>query len=215
MAALAPIPSRNRRFVKRRVLCIDDHTDSLEALDFVLGEAGFVCRMAKTYDDAQWEIQNKLFDAYIIDHRLPGGSGIDLILLIRNRDRNTPIIFVSADPRNHVQEEVLRCGADAFLSKPYDPFGLVMMVNKQVGEAEFRNVEARMEERVAILDTLTEQTKAVTLMLREARESIRKVHAIRFAAREAFMRAGGTPIGFSRLWDPSIIRFEKKLVASH
>ena len=205
MLAFVPIPSRNRPFAKRRVLCIDDHTDSLEVLDFVLSEAGFASRMAKTYDDGQREIRNKLFDAYIIDHRLPDGSGIDLILLIRNRDRNTPIIFLSADPRSNVQQEALRCGAHAFLSKPYDPYRLVMIVNKELGEAEIRNVDARMEERAAILETLTEQAKAVTLKLRDASESIRRVHAVRFAAREAFMRAGGTPIGFSRHWDPSII----------
>jgi FixJ family two-component response regulator len=161
--------------------------------------------MAKTFDDGQREIQNKLFDAYIIDHRLPGGSGIDLILLIRNRDRNTPIIFLSADARKNVQEEALRCGAHAFISKPYDAFGVVSIVNKEVGEAEIRNLYARMEERAAVLDTLTERAKEVTLMLRDANESIRKVHAMRFAAREAFIRAGGTPIGFSRLWDPSVI----------
>jgi DNA-binding response OmpR family regulator len=175
-------------------------------LGFLLRDAGYAYRTAKTFEDGQREIQNKLFDAYIIDHCLPGGSGIDLILLIRNRDRNTPIIFLSADARKNVQDEALRCGAHAFLSKPYDPFGLVTVVNKEVGEAEIRNIYAKMEERAAVLDTLTDQAKAVTLMLRDASESIRKVHAMRFAAREAFIRAGGTTIGFSRLWDPSIIQ---------
>jgi DNA-binding response OmpR family regulator len=211
MPVFPPIPDRKRRLAERRVLCIDDHTDSLELLGFVLRDAGFASRFATTYDDGQREIQNKLFDAYIIDDQLPDRSGIDLTLLIRNRDRNTPIIFVSADARDIVREEALRCGAHAFVSKPYDPFGLVTIVRKEVDAAEKRNSDARREELAAVLDTLTEQAKAVAPVLRDARESIRKVHAVRFAAREAFVRAGGTPIGFSRLWDPSIIRPDTQL----
>ena len=61
-------------------------------------------------------------DLYLLDTRLPDGSGIDLCRQIRSEDLYSPIIFYSGEARPEMIEEAMKAGAQAYLKKPIDPF---------------------------------------------------------------------------------------------
>src|SRR5262249_6235936 len=154
---------------RTRVLYVDDHPDSLDLIGFVLGDAGLHCSVANTRSEAERLMRKTLFDLYIVDHRLPDGSGIDFIRQIRQQDRNTPVIFVSADAQISVQKRALQVGADSAFTKPFDPFAVLISAKQRIAEARVKSLHARIEERAAILDTLTEQARFVATTLADAR----------------------------------------------
>ena len=60
-------------------------------------------------------------DLIVLDVMLPGLSGIEVLDALRRdeRLRSTPVIVITA--WSHTETEVITAGADAFVSKPFDP----------------------------------------------------------------------------------------------
>lgn len=69
-------------------------------------------------------------DLWILDIMLPGVDGYELIKAIKDNNKNTPVIFMSA--RNEELDRVvgLELGSDDYLSKPFLPRELVIRTNK-------------------------------------------------------------------------------------
>lgn len=69
-------------------------------------------------------------DLWILDIMLPGIDGYELIKCIKQNNKNTPVIFMSA--RNEELDRVvgLELGSDDYLSKPFLPRELVIRTNK-------------------------------------------------------------------------------------
>ena len=60
-------------------------------------------------------------DLIVLDVMLPGLSGIEVLDALRGDERlgSTPVIVITA--WSHTETEVITAGADAFVSKPFDP----------------------------------------------------------------------------------------------
>lgn len=60
------------------------------------------------------------FDVIVLDVMLPGGNGFDLCRTIRERNVATPVLMLTA--RDAVEDRVmgLECGADDYVTKPFD-----------------------------------------------------------------------------------------------
>jgi len=68
----------------------------------------------------------------IMDHRMPVMNGLDAMNEILMIDRNTKIIFASADTM--MKELSISMGATAFLSKPFKIEDLINLINKAIIE---------------------------------------------------------------------------------
>lgn len=62
--------------------------------------------------------QSKSFSLYILDTRLPDGSGATLCRKLREFDPQTPVIVYSGAVFECERQEILDAGADAFIAKP-------------------------------------------------------------------------------------------------
>jgi DNA-binding response OmpR family regulator len=106
---------------KRRILCVEDDEDTCEMLTLALQLSGYEVVSAHTFADAITKALVGDFDAYILDSRLPDGSGVDLCKEIREFNSDTPILFYSADAYPREIEEAMNAGAQAYMVKPIDP----------------------------------------------------------------------------------------------
>ena len=102
---------------RRRILCIEDDADTCELLATWLGLYNCLVTSASTMARGVELAQQEDFDLYLIDSRLPDGTGVEACNRIRAFDSHTPILFWSGDDDgdNHV------AGAQAFIAKPIDP----------------------------------------------------------------------------------------------
>lgn len=102
-----------------RILMVED--DELIAASLVRGlrEEGFVVDHAVDGEAAWASLQGASWDLVILDWWLPGQDGLTVLRRFRQRDRDTPVLFLTA--RDAVSDRVrgLDGGADDYLCKPF------------------------------------------------------------------------------------------------
>jgi DNA-binding response OmpR family regulator len=103
-----------------RILVVEDEANIAEYLVIGLREEGFTVEHAADGDSAWHRLQTKSWDLVVLDWGLPGQDGLAILRRLRERDRLTPVLFLTA--RDQVQDRVvgLDNGADDYLCKPFD-----------------------------------------------------------------------------------------------
>ena len=121
---------------QRQILCIEDDPDTCELVTVSLGMVGYEVETAHTLQEGLMKARQERFALYSIDNRLPDGSGIDLCRMIREFDPFTPILFYSGAAFPDEIDPALEAGAQAYLVKPADPFGLQKLVESLINSSK-------------------------------------------------------------------------------
>lgn len=102
-----------------KVLIIEDEELLQEEIRSYLADREFNCEAAATFEKAERKIVLFDYDIVILDITLPGGSGIELLKMIKRKKNDTGIIIVSA--RDSLTDKLsgLDLGADDYLTKPF------------------------------------------------------------------------------------------------
>jgi len=103
---------------KCRILCVDDHQDTSEMLQLLLSQEDYEVVTALSMEEALELSRHESFDLYVLDKRLPDGTGLDLCAQLNKLTPGTPCIFYTGDAYEIHRQEALRAGADAFVAKP-------------------------------------------------------------------------------------------------
>jgi DNA-binding response OmpR family regulator len=101
----------------------------------MLSEEQYTVQISQSVADALRIIEQTLFDIYVMDYRLPDGSGLDVAERIRSKGSAAPILIISgydADPVRLRAESL--CIAD-FLEKPFSRERICDAVKKAIGPA--------------------------------------------------------------------------------
>ena len=120
---------------KCRILCVDDHFDTSEMLKLLLSEEDYSVTVAATVEEACELAVAHEFDLYVLDKRLPDGSGVDLCTTLNQLTPGVPCIFYSGDAYEIHRLEALEAGAAAYIPKP-DIDALIEAVHKLLSERE-------------------------------------------------------------------------------
>lgn len=106
------------------VLVVDDDQIVCENAAALLNELGMRGYWVLSGREAVWEVEEAHirkddFFAVIIDWKMPGMDGLETVKAIRNKlKKNVPIIIISAYDYSDIEEEFIKAGADAFITKP-------------------------------------------------------------------------------------------------
>jgi two-component system response regulator QseB len=102
-----------------RLLLIEDEKELGDALRAALSKLGIVIDHAVLLGDAFELTRQNIYDAILLDRRLPDGEGLTFIPKLRREGIDTPIIVLTArnDPKERI--EGLDGGADDYLGKPF------------------------------------------------------------------------------------------------
>ena len=104
--------------VKCRILCVDDHVDTSEMLQLLLSEEDYEVQTAGTMEEARALARSQEFDLYVLDKRLPDGSGLELCGTLTLLTPNVPCIFYTGDAYEMHKREAIQAGAADFVAKP-------------------------------------------------------------------------------------------------
>ncbi len=112
------------------ILIVEDEPGIQEVLKFNLGQHGHDVIVAGDAEEGLSLLRGALPDLILLDWMLPGMSGIDFARRVRadNRQKNIPIIMLTArsDERDKVQG--LDIGADDYITKPFSPRELMARI---------------------------------------------------------------------------------------
>ncbi|HEX7722696.1 MAG TPA: response regulator [Pyrinomonadaceae bacterium] len=120
---------------KCRILCVDDHEDSAEMLKLMLAAEDYEVHIAQSFEEALAKAQTERFDLYVLDKRLPDGSGTDLCRMLNDVTPGVPCIFYTGDAYEMHRQEAFAAGARAYVSKP-DFEELIQTVQRLMSERE-------------------------------------------------------------------------------
>lgn len=120
---------------KCRILYVDDHEDSAEMLKLMLSAEDYEVQIAQSLEEAVAKAQAQEFDLYVLDKRLPDGSGTDLCRMLSDIAPGVPCIFYTGDAYEVHRQEALAAGARAYVPKP-EIDELIQTVQRLMSERE-------------------------------------------------------------------------------
>ena len=100
------------------VLCVDDHHDTSEMLQLLLSEENFEVHTAATMEEACELAAKQRYDLYVLDKRLPDGTGLELCERLNALTPGVPCIFYTGDAYEIHRLEAMAAGAAAYVAKP-------------------------------------------------------------------------------------------------
>jgi DNA-binding response OmpR family regulator len=101
-----------------RVLVVDDELFVGELLKEYLSIIGYEVTAVSNGEDALSSIQQSPPHIVILDIRMPGMGGMEVLKQIKEKNRTTGVIMLSAYGDPETVNEALRLGADHYLQKP-------------------------------------------------------------------------------------------------
>jgi two-component system cell cycle response regulator DivK len=107
--------------VKKRILVVEDHSDTLEILAHQLGFLGYELAVARDGIEAVDLAGSERPDLIIMDIMLPKMDGFEATFQIRNNPatQSIPILAATAKAMPGDRERCLRAGCDGYLAKPF------------------------------------------------------------------------------------------------
>ena len=117
--------------MKKIINVVEDEKDLNELVKRYLEKEDYVVNSYLTFDEALAHLEDEV-DLWILDIMLDDKSGFDLIEEIKNRDKDKPVIFMSARDKEFDRIIGLEKGSDDYITKPFSPKEMVLRVNNVI-----------------------------------------------------------------------------------
>jgi two-component system, response regulator, stage 0 sporulation protein F len=103
-----------------RILVVDDEAPIREVLTEYFATEGYAVEAATSGVEALTAIRGHRADLVLLDVRMPGLDGVQVLRRIRELDNNVPVIMVTANEDVGLAKETLKLGAFDYIAKPFD-----------------------------------------------------------------------------------------------
>jgi two-component system, NtrC family, response regulator HydG len=101
------------------VLVVDDDIAICRILQRMLSEEQYKVETSQSVADAVRAIEEKAFDLYVMDYKLPDGSGLDVAARVRSKWGAAPIILISGYDPSAIALRAGELDISEFLEKPF------------------------------------------------------------------------------------------------
>lgn len=132
------------------ILVVDDDKEIVKAIEIYLGKENYNIFTAYDGEQALKVIQENEIHLVILDVMMPKKDGIETLSEIR-KDKNIPVIILSAKSEDIDKINGLNVGADDYVTKPFNPLELVARVKSQL--RRYTQLGAAAEKRGNIYET--------------------------------------------------------------
>ena len=138
-----------------KILLADDDANIRGVAMMILHSWGHEVLEAANGFDAVTLATKETPDLIILDYQMPETDGFVALSLIRRQGLQMPIVMLTGETSQTFAIQCFRSGADDFLSKPFDPDYLPIVVDRALRHATTRNkISAMSSEVFALLSAL-------------------------------------------------------------
>ncbi len=127
-------PGCTMGLMPKRILIVDDELKMCHSLGELLNERGFVTAQCTDASKVPRMLEGDRFDLMVLDIRMPGVSGIDVLRNLRASDPRLPVIMVTGFPSIEVAVEAMKYGASNLFVKPLEIGKLVREIEMLTGQ---------------------------------------------------------------------------------
>ena len=155
-----------------KILIVDDEPFNLDVLEQELTDLGYAVERASEGAQALSEIDKLAPELVLLDYLMPGMNGIEVLHAIRKTHKDLPVVIVTAHGSIELAVEAIKAGADDFITKPFDPEHLALVVKKNLERAKLRSdVEFFAEELGGRHRLIAGNGEAMRRIVTEARKA--------------------------------------------
>ena len=169
-----------------RILVVDDEIEIAESLaDFLLRKEGFQVHIAHDGQQAIAYLENTVggsneVDLVLLDMRMPGLSGLDVLDWIRKHPdlRYTRVVLLTAAASSDEKVQALSAGADDYITKPYYMQELLARVKTILRTQQLEKQLHRQSQQLAALNRISQAVAATLETSQVYATAVRGVDAI-------------------------------------
>jgi two-component system nitrogen regulation response regulator NtrX len=158
---------------KRHIVIVDDEPNIGRSLRLILEGEGYrvsVCESAAAFAAQR---RHGAADVYLLDVRLPDGSGIDLLKLIRQGDERAPAVMISGHATVADAVQATKIGAFDFLEKPLARDRVLLVVKNALEWSDLQRENQRFRELVGDAPRMLGSSPAFEQAVRQATQVAR------------------------------------------
>ena len=123
------------------LLLVDDDLIYCEVLGEALTDHGFTVTVAHDVPSALRILERSLPGFAVVDLKMPGPSGLELVTKLHNLSPDTSIIVLTGYASIATAVEAIKLGATHYLTKPADADEIVAAFNRQEGDSDMAIAE--------------------------------------------------------------------------
>lgn len=159
--------------IKGNILIIDDEELICELLRDELTEYDYHCTKVLNGESALAEMSKQIYNVVLLDLKLPGITGMQLLEEFQSHYHDTKVIVITAVVDINTAVEAMKRGASDYIIKPFDLKKVVQSVEKVFQDAKSSrgyesDVEAiaqGVEERQDLIDSHSNMVTKATIVI--------------------------------------------------
>jgi two-component system response regulator PilR (NtrC family) len=124
------------------ILVVDDDLSLREVMEMIIRNAGHTVELAENGQKGLEMALAREYDLIICDIRMPGLTGLEVLKRLRQENRQTTLILISAYASDDKAVEAMKYGAYDFIPKPFRPTELMSAIDSALAH---RNVNIERE----------------------------------------------------------------------
>jgi DNA-binding NtrC family response regulator len=121
-----------------RVLIVDDDKSICVILSDLMKKEGLETMVAYDGEKALTLVQTDAPDLLLVDMRLPGMDGMEILRKARELDPELPVVFITAHADSRGAVKAIKEGAHDYLSKPFDNYEVIRVAHRALAERELK-----------------------------------------------------------------------------
>jgi len=155
-----------------QIMVVDDEESICEALAAWFQKDGYWVETAGSGPEALERMQQKPCDVYLVDIKMPGMDGLELLARLKEKQPDVDVIMITAHGSIQTAVEAMKRGACDYLCKPFDPDQLSLLMERVMASKALR------DENIALREQLAEQREAIFEGFVAQSESMQEVFSI-------------------------------------
>jgi len=172
---------------KTHILVVDDEETVRNLIQRTLGEAGYSVVTAANGQEALDKVSQLQIEAMLLDIKMPGMSGIEVLRQLTTNWPETCVIMATAVADAQTAVEAMKLGAYDYITKPFNRDDVVLTVQRAI---EKKNLHLENERhRVELEKRVGEQAERLQQQFVELVETLAREHKLIY--RLAYSQRGG------------------------
>jgi two-component system, NtrC family, response regulator HydG len=114
--------------IMEKLLIVEDDIAYAQILESFLTRHGFAISHSSNLKNAEKLVQQKKFDLFLLDYRLPDGTGLDLLQTVKGKTPEIPVVLMTGFNDVRLVVRAMKMGATDYILKPVNPDELLMLV---------------------------------------------------------------------------------------
>ncbi len=152
-------------------MVVDDEETICEALMAWFVKDGYQVETALSGEEALGCLQGNDIDIFLVDVKMPGMDGIELLSRIKKKQPEAIVIMMTAHGSIQTAVEAMKRGASDYLCKPFDPDTLSLLMERVMMNKSLQKENTVLKERL-----LEQQEEAADVFIVHS-EPMRKIFA--------------------------------------